>query len=327
MTVADNACGNCHVAHGAGYAPRLLRENFQEDTCLNCHDGSVAAGDILSLITEFSAHTVHLEDSIHDPTEDPDNFAIHIECSDCHNPHKCYSSPASAPLVSGALESVSGVTSTGVGIASATYEYEVCYKCHADNLDRPTAIIPRQITQTNVRLEFDPGAISFHPIETTGRNLDVPSLKAGWTEQNIMYCSDCHNSPTSTKAGGAGPDGPHGSEYEGLLIENLDMNHETPESPTTTALCYRCHDRNSILADEGFAKHARHVDEGPCTVCHDPHGISQTQGNTTNNTHLINFDTRASIAVNGTLEFIDTGFRTGECTLNCHGKKHRGANY
>ena len=74
------------------------------------------------------------------------------------------------------MQGVSGLTLTGRPTANAQFEYEVCFKCHADNPERPQSRITRQITQTNTRLEFDPSGPSFHPVAAPGVNRNVPSL-------------------------------------------------------------------------------------------------------------------------------------------------------
>jgi hypothetical protein len=104
----------------------------------------------------------------------------------------------------------------------------------------------------------------------------------------------------------------------------------TPESAFNYALCYACHSRDSILNDESFPEHDKHIrgENTPCNVCHDPHGISATQGNDTNNSHLINFDVSVvSPGSNGQLNFIDEGDRAGSCNLSCHGEDHDNFNY
>ena len=90
------------------------------------------------------------------------------------------------------------------------------------------------------------------------------------------------------------------------------------ESPQAYALCYRCHDRNSILGNESFSRHSIHIvrDRAPCSACHDPHGVS---GNTAQHDHLINFD--VSI-VGGQRFYNDNGHFSGTCTLTCHGVNH-----
>ena len=68
--------------------------------------------------------------------------------------------------------------------------------------------------------------------------------------------------------------------------------------------------------------------ETPCNVCHDPHGISATQGNSTNNSHLINFDTSIVFPnKNGQLRFVDNGQNSGSCDLLCHDKDHEDKDY
>jgi hypothetical protein len=164
-----------------------------------------------------------------------------------------------------------------------------------------------------------------------GKNTDVPSLIPPRTVSDTIYCSDCHGSPSSKKAGGVGPDGPHGSTFAPILIARYETSDGTSESPQSYALCYRCHDRSSILGDESFSKHKKHVQEKntPCSVCHDAHGISSSQGTAAANSHLINFDT--SIVrpdpETGRLEFRDLGSGRGECYLLCHGERHSPEGY
>ena len=145
-----------------------------------------------------------------------------------------------------------------------------------------------------------------------------------------MTCTDCHNSSQARSAGGSGPEGPHGSAFEPILVRNYQTIDNTPESAANYALCYECHSRGSILGDESFAEHDKHIrgEDTPCNVCHDPHGISSTQGNVTNNSHLINFDTSiVSPRGNGDLRFEDQGQFAGTCYLVCHGEDHNNFDY
>ncbi|MFQ5500422.1 MAG: cytochrome C, partial [Candidatus Zixiibacteriota bacterium] len=128
------------------------------------------------------------------------------------------------------------------------------------------------------------------------------------------------------------PAGPHGSSFSPLLKLNYSTTDFTQESSQAYALCYSCHDRNSILGDQSFRKHKKHIEskDTPCSVCHDPHGISSATGATYNNTHLINFDLSVVFPDpnTGKLEFVDTlGVGRGECYLQCHGKKHSPKRY
>jgi hypothetical protein len=67
----------------------------------------------------------------------------------------------------------------------------------------------------------------------------------------------------------------------------------------------------------------------PCNNCHDPHGISVTQGNSVNNSKLINFNTGVvgpSASGIGP-RFESTGTFHGQCYLTCHGHNHNPAVY
>jgi hypothetical protein len=133
-----------------------------------------------------------------------------------------------------------------------------------------------------------------------------------------MNCQDCHNNADARSEGGAGPNGPHGSRFEYLLVERYETADFTAESASNYALCYRCHDRSSILGDESFSLHRVHVVDGrsPCSACHTAHGVS---GSASEHSHLINFD--LSI-VGGRRQFVDRGRFSGSCTLVCHGVDH-----
>jgi hypothetical protein len=163
------------------------------------------------------------------------------------------------------------------------------------------------------------------------RNSFVPSLSPGMTSGTLIYCTDCHTSDTSKMSGGSGANGPHGSNNSPLLIARYDMTDNSPESAGAYALCYRCHDRTSILANQSFAKHREHIVDHAttCATCHDAHGITSAQGTPTNNVALINFDTTivSPDPVTGRMEFNSTGQGQGTCYLNCHGKAHSPLSY
>ena len=66
----------------------------------------------------------------------------------------------------------------------------------------------------------------------------------------------------------------------------------------------------------------------PCNNCHDPHGISSTQGTTLNNSRLINFQTGVVTAVSGqAIRWERVGTTGGRCYLVCHGKTHNPFSY
>ena len=315
-SVKDNGCENCHSPHSAGIGQRLLVFPDEEDNCLHCHNGKVASKNVKSVLNKASVHPVLLESGVHDPTEDVINPPRHAECADCHNPHAVRDDPASAPDASGALTGVRGVDSDGQVVSAITKEYELCYRCHADSKDRGPARIARQYPETNTRLEFDPQSASYHPVEEKGRNDSVPSLITPLQHTSLIYCTDCHNSDKGDGPA-AGPRGPHGSKWRPILERRLDTTDHSAESSSSYALCYKCHSRSSILADESFPTHNTHtVDvKAACTTCHDPHGVVRAE-------HLINFNTEYVKPFVGKIEFKDMGRFSGSCSLRCHDVDH-----
>ncbi|MGW8325708.1 MAG: cytochrome c3 family protein, partial [Desulfobacterales bacterium] len=134
-TVGENGCENCHTPHTAGSKERLLLFSFEEDNCLDCHNGTVASTDIASMIVKPYRHGVQDYTALHDAAEDFTSEIVpkHVECVDCHNPHQANGDPSpGGGVVSGATRGVSGVSASGQTVISAQYLYEICFKCHGD---------------------------------------------------------------------------------------------------------------------------------------------------------------------------------------------------
>lgn len=354
--VASNGCESCHKPHTASTGQRVLK-GVEENTCgtnagQQCHGSSgIAFYNLTSEFNKSYSHpTYRTTPSAHDESESPSNTtftmpegsssaARHAECPDCHNPHAAYGASATAPKATGALAGVWGIDSNGSviqpsGVPPSVRQYEICYKCHGDSANKPQPYgspyppyPTRQIAQFNMRLMLDPTNPSYHPVESAGRNTFVPSLISPWTTTSIVYCTDCHNNDNLA----TGPKGPHGSNYKHILALRYDMDNGTyPESSTIYALCYKCHSRTNIQEDRSFKKHKLHIVEenAPCSICHDPHGVSSTQGNSINNSHLINFDLRfVTPSSSGALRFEDLGEGRGRCYLTCHTQDHNPKEY
>lgn len=351
-TVAENGCENCHVSHNAGGPQRLMKALPEEDNCLQkCHNGQVGSTNVAAEFQKGSRH--HLEMAVigdssgrsHDPIENVTSLSGHVECQDCHDPHGVTSTAAQAPMANGRVQGVAGVDRVGAAVTSAQFEYEICFKCHGDS-DVSPPVVSRVVSTINKRLVFDPTNMaltpSFHPVVGIGRNSAVPSLPSRFepslNASSVIYCTDCHDSDRSTKVGGTGPNGPHGSQYSPILRQRYEMNTGTSENFASYALCYQCHDRDNILLDASFQKrtasgmggHSRHLEAGggtPCSVCHDPHGVYDTAHLSGDHTNLINFQTTVVGPVSGQTYpiFTDTGNFSGTCTLVCHGVTHNGS--
>jgi predicted CXXCH cytochrome family protein len=323
-TVAENGCENCHNPHNAEGNKRLMNYLHEENNCLHCHNGNVAATDIYAEASKTFAHNIFGYNGIHDPQEPNVVQSLHVECEDCHNPHAVRNAAALPPAANGFIAGLKGVDTHGNDIDPIQNQYELCYRCHADSPVLPPSPTSRLIEQNNTRLEFDLSNPSYHPVEGPGKNSDVPSLISPLTEASVIFCTDCHSSD-----GQSAPAGPHGSEKPQILKFRYETADNTPESYENYRLCYECHDRTVIInsiGNFGQRVHRKHIvsEDTPCNICHDPHGISGLQGNSTNNSHLINFESGVVTAdpVTGRLEFVDNGNFRGRCYLRCHGENH-----
>ncbi len=321
-------CASCHQQHTAPSGPYLLKAAKVTDTCLICHQGSAMAPQGQNIAADLRKPSVH-------DTAPPINQENHVpgdsSCIDCHDAHTMKTMVAVAPAIPGVFGTVSGVNSSGAPIKAASYEYEVCFKCHAEQ-QAIQPRVPRVIVQANTRLEFSTSAVSYHPVEGPGRATSVPSLRPGYTTASMIYCTDCHSSDSGRKSGGAGPSGPHGSSHGPLLASRYETRDYTTESAEAYALCYRCHDRATLLSSRSnFPEHRRHVVDkrAPCSACHDAHGVSSTQGNATNNAHMINFDSTIvrGLTAGSAPVYRSTGDRRGTCTTQCHGETHNNESY
>jgi predicted CXXCH cytochrome family protein len=328
-TVAANACESCHQPHTAGTGKRLLNFATEEANCYSCHNASVAAKNIQSEFTaKVSVHPVASSTGVHDPAETAVAATRHVECSDCHNPHAANGTAGSLP---GSLAGVRGISMAGTETMPSTDEHQICLRCNGDRSGQPAPRTLRQLAQSNKRLQFQPTNPSFHPVGSPGRNSNVPSLLPPWTTASVMTCGDCHNNNTGPGAGGTGPKGAHGSNFAPILERQYVTTDRTTESAANYALCYKCHNRTKFIQESlPFKDHKKHIveEKTPCNVCHDAHGISSTQGNSTNNSKLINFDTKVvKPSSSGQLKFTSTGTNKGTCYLTCHGSNHNPFSY
>jgi predicted CXXCH cytochrome family protein len=326
-------CASCHQPHTAPSGAYLLRGVTVADACSRCHAGNTSVASVTqgpNVAPDLAKFSNHNKPGKIDLLK---LMTSQSNCNDCHGSHTMAPGTAVAPTIPPNLGSVSGVNSAGAVVPRAQFEYEVCFKCHSGPTGGTTSLKPptitRQVTQADVRLQTSPSAVSFHPVQASGTNPDVPSLIPTMQVTAQIYCSDCHASDTSMTPGSA--KGPHGSNVAPLLKAQYDREDNIAESAATYALCYTCHERTSILGNQSFSGHAQHIVTArtPCSVCHDAHGIPSGQANPANHAHLINFDTGVvkPDRVTGRLEYSTTSPRAGTCYLTCHDKDHSPLSY
>ena len=284
-TVAGNGCRNCHRTHSAAHPERLLARAQEPDNCNVCHDGSVAQKNIAAEFSngaKYSRHPIEVAQWTHDPVENAAGMARHVACEDCHNAHAATSRTALPPLVPGTMTGVRGVASGGVPVQEATFEFQVCSKCHGFR-EPATAGITRVEATRIVSTKIDPSNQSFHPITAPGRNSTIAGLVPGCSATSIIGCTDCHNNndgrrrPASRRAGrtrrairrscSAAARRRHRPRVDGELRPLLQV----PRPGTLL---------RPLL---GAFSHNLHVvqQQAPCAACHDAHGSRQ-------NIHLIN---------------------------------------
>ncbi|GBD99316.1 cytochrome c nitrite reductase pentaheme subunit [bacterium BMS3Abin07] len=295
-------CGACHKGHGQ--RGTLMLNSPEVSLCFKCHGFSrkgtpgESLTDIYSVINKPSNHPVIDTAGYHMPGETlPEKNPAtprHVSCYDCHNPHE---STKGKPF-----KGINGYSGKGARSRhGAEKEYEVCYLCHSDSANLPSG-------ETNIALDFDTSNPSYHPVENYGKGKSVPSLLRQYNTSSIITCSDCHGNDDPS-----GPKGPHGSIYSPILRDRYDIQ-PVAESPSAYRLCYSCHDRNSILGDESFKAHKRHIvySETPCIACHDAHGSRIYPA-------LIRFDDRL-VTPNSMGELTYMPFIPGKprCFLSCH---------
>jgi predicted CXXCH cytochrome family protein len=254
-TVSLNACGNCHLSHGA--AGSLLLVKAEENVCGLCHGGSNLSPplpDVMGELEKAYAHPVTAETGVHEADEEafPLTGARHAECADCHQPHAslALTGERTPPLLPGALNGTSGFDGEAP-IFPARNEYQVCFKCHADSPNKPQAdptysvfghAAQRQAERDaadpkNLRHKFN-STISRHNVTQPGRlsEWEIPSLReairypdgsVGRTLEvgSYIYCSDCHSSDEASRVGGRAPNGPHGSDYPHILTARYEQEY------------------------------------------------------------------------------------------------------
>ena len=358
-TVGADACSSCHGAHLNPVATRNLKAS-EEGVCTPCHGGANASPALRNISAEFTKtynHPTGTVSGVHEASESiPVNSSRHAECADCHNSHSAYAQTGTAlpPGIQASMTGVSGYGTTGVK-KPATWEFEVCFKCHADSTNKPltstygrtpvryppgplpvtyTPNPPLPADQYNLRLKFT--SVIGHNVTgnsvatTSNRSLRPFMLNVDGTTNNatrpltaasLLYCSDCHNNDQARSSNGTGPNGAHGSIYPHMLERNLcqDSLGSTQGAcggTTGAALCGKCHNLTTV---RGISPHDNHTNES-CSSCHDPHGV--IGGNVSANHAMINLDTGLARASGGFLGHYWVNANTKGCYLTCHGTTH-----
>ncbi|WP_303720824.1 hypothetical protein [Malonomonas rubra] len=327
---------------GSAHNP-ALRFAPEEHLCNICHDGSPVSKNIASEfnkqyrhpVTDYAdRHTLSLDEKGQNGAPFR-GLNRHAECSDCHEPHTAQGALHIAPGndVSGMLLGVWGVEPNSDlrwqpalsfrEESPATKEYQLCFKCHSgyalwevDGIANFTG--PSGVLITDQAMEFSKANRSAHPVRIgmnyqTGsygtRSLSRDKMKAPWNltiGEQTMYCSDCHDTDSSTVAG------PHASANRFLLqgswtwpyrpidgkLWTLNDVRSNINSWNSRLLCAKCHSLNfNDMSDEhphlktghtsnyGAEPYTTYDSSFSCVACHIPipHGSAVSR--------LIGYDT------------------------------------
>jgi predicted CXXCH cytochrome family protein len=298
-TLTSDVCAACHKTHTA-QAPMLLNQPSPEsELCFTCHDGSPAT----NIKGQYTDPAV--------PTNNPAADLIYSHtatqltgpaCTECHQPHLADGTPAvettNGWTASGAIFGAAGVSvvngaagdaPTYTPTKTSTFEYQLCFKCHAGAAVSPDPTGPPSTWLLDKGVELNPANNSYHPIEAPGKNQSAqlnlslsgdptwgtsPYKLWNFTTGSTVRCVSCHGdsrlgNPLSPPDAG-GRLAPHAVANRGILIENLrdrvlKGNAEAYQA-ADFALCYVCHAEapfvdtsQSPLLDTNFPLHGMHT--------------------------------------------------------------------
>jgi len=253
-TVADNACGACHMSHNASGQARLLR-GADDLACIACHNGGTGvtppAPNVFAEIAK-GGHPFPSVNNAHDRAESAVlNNNRHATCVDCHNPHGSMQASllAAAPRLRASQDGVVGISAAdGVTVLNpAVNQYENCLRCHGTssgkvaNRARYGYVPVRAVSNgdpLNLIPDFNGTASSSHPVMHDRKSaLAQPSLRAqmlnldGTNSSRAVgtriLCTDCHSSDDNREFGGTGPNGPHGSKFNHILERRYEFGVAT----------------------------------------------------------------------------------------------------
>jgi hypothetical protein len=295
--------------------------SFEENLCLQCHGngtvGKQASGapDVATPLAGTYRHTTRDVSGKHSDQESASALGAtnrHSECVDCHDPHVARPGTHTdgSAIAGGALYGAVGArpvyaggnwtAPTGLepirlkgGLRDA--EAYICFKCHSSLTTLP-ASGPSGGTYTDLALEFNPANQSYHNVlglkqgvreSFTVRGVAYSwsfknDLKAPYTKDSGLTCSECH----TTEAVGQAK-GPHGSASKFMMatgysadFRNAYFADRQPTQVTPSNLiCTKCHDFTKVngvhdaLNTGALPAHTGGLPDGGnglCINCHIP---------------------------------------------------------
>ncbi len=281
---ATDLCRGCHALHVAA-GPKLARasehaENPSAGVCYECHDGTVAATDILG----GSRNSFELASGHELEGAGGDGADLTVACGSCHGAHRDYLTNRMLPR-----SEINGQPVTG---ADTTW----CLACHNDTNDwygegYPALAAPVRDGSGYPVLGRFPGASVYADTASNAHAaIPVSAAMPRRAEGDCLYCHEAHRSASEHDALSA--------RYTMPTAATLAADQATGEF---AALCFGCHgsrgtDAFPFSAPDGAADIERFVTADapgaghriktaggtlpagapmPCYNCHNPHGSSR----------------------------------------------------
>ena len=320
-TIADNACGACHMSHNASGQARLLRGG-DELACTACHNGGTSVtppGPNVFAEIAKGGHPFASGNNTHDRGEPAVlNNNRHATCVDCHNPHGSMQASllGAPPLLRASQNGVTGISAAdGVTVLNpALNQYENCLRCHGTSSGKVAntakyGYLPVRVVTSgdplNLIPEFNGTATSSHPVmhdrksalaqpSLRGQMLNLDGTNSSRAVGMRVFCTDCHNSDDNREFGGTGPNGPHGSRFSHVL----ERRYEFSVAAVPGGLL------NSLFPNPDVTVN------GPYALCSKCHDLQQVLANTSFSEHA---------------RHINDGFSCSACHTS-HGMGSQGGN-
>lgn len=310
-SVVTGSCAACHRGHGESRSPMLPAA--QTAVCLRCHgtqteiDRAVSEGSLAPGVQPTSIDSALSQPFVH-PMDDHAYSRWEpgvITCTSCHSPHRSTAARATGAATTGQSPSTRDPLRP---------EYELCQECHGNQgIDTQSLLDISRLFNLNSR--------SYHPVEGPAAEGSISVIAT--LGQQMISCTDCHRNSDP-----AGPAGPHGSSVRYILGAEYQTTDGSPESASAYALCYGCHDRETVLDSPVFPGHRFHIvdQRASCATCHNAHG-------SVNNRALVRFGEETYVAgvspsmETNRLEFVSDASGSGACYVSCHGYDHAPAYY
>jgi len=253
-SLAHRDCAACHKGHkGASPARSKAGRMNPDQICTACHEGTNLAttADRASKLPPWSGQgSGHLknrfssrraEDYTRTVRSGGKTLKLTQDCTGCHDPHG---------KEQGRLRVTAFDTRGQLLDRRPQSVAEVCFGCHAG----PEAA-PLSSGQPDLGQLFAKGAASSHAIGATAAGRpELPSLRAS-TFQGPLDCGSCHGNPDPS-----GAKGPHVSTQAAILKAPFGREKDLArQGERANDLCFLCHDKQSILANQSFPFHGQHL--------------------------------------------------------------------